>query len=208
MKNTQKQHGFTLIELLVVIAIIALLAGLLFPAISAALTTAKKAKAKQQAQTIESAIMLYFNEYNGRLPVATYGTDDNEITEVTANGTSANEIFSKKVLIVLMSIDDNDPTNNINHKLNPKKIVFLETDVPSDDGKFLDPWGSQYQIILDSNLDGSIVYLTNSNENHRKKAVVVSAGKNRKFGSSISKDTSGGKYNTDNVANVDLPRLN
>ena len=80
--------------------------------------------------------------------------------------------------------------------------------MPSDDGKFLDPWGSQYQIILDSNLDGSIVYLTNSNENHRKKAVVVSAGKNRKFGSSISKDTSGGKYNTDNVANVDLPRLN
>ena len=206
MKNTQKQHGFTLIELLVVIAIIALLAGLLFPAVSSALNTAKKSKAKSTCQNIETAIMLYSNEYGGRLPILStaYGADDNEITEVSANGTSANEIFSKKVLRVLMAIDDNDVNNNQGHKLNPKKIVFLETDVPSDDGEYLDPWGAQYQILLDKNLEGKINYLSGS-DSHRKKAVVVSAGKNRKMDTESTEKTD---LNKDNVANVDLLEIN
>lgn len=195
MKNTPKKYGFTLIELLVVIAIIALLAGLLFPAVGSALNTAKKGKAKSTCQNIETAIMLYANEYGGKLPIpaTAYGNNDSLITDADS--------VSKDILMVLMNINSG---SNTGYALNPKKIVFLETDIPSDDGEYLDPWGTQYRILLDKNLDGSIAYLTNANAKHRKKAVVVSAGKDRTWGSGTAKDNS----NKDNVANVDLPLLN
>jgi len=199
MKNKQKTFGFTLIELLVVIAIIGLLAGLLFPAVASSLTTAKKAKARTIAQSIETAIMVYTQEYNGRLPIASGSTADNQITEVTVNGNSGNEVVSKEILSVLMNIG----TGNSNHPLNHRGIVFLETEVPTDDGTLLDPWGSQFQIILDGDRNGRIKYLTENNEDHRKKAVVVSAGKNRKMGNSSSKNDN----NDDNIANVELPLI-
>lgn len=191
MKKMQKQSGFTLIELLVVIAIIALLAGLLFPAVSAALNTAKKAKAKTQTQNIETAIMVYFNEYN-RLPVASSSGTDSVIT--------ADESESKDILKVLMALDKGP---NVDHKLNPKRIVFLETEVPSEDGTYLDPWETQIKILLDLNLDNTIDYLSGSSK-HRKRAVVVSAGKDQTFGANSGSD----KFAKDNIANVDLPGIN
>ncbi len=194
MKKTSPKLGFTLIELLVVIAIIALLAGLLFPAISSAMLTAKKAKAKTVCQNIETAILAYKNEYNGKLPVVQgANTTDNTV------GTS-NEQYSKNVLIVLMAIDDNNVNNG--HKLNHKRIVFLETDVPTDDGTYLDPWDQQYQVILDLNGDKRITYLSGSSD-HRKSAVAVSSGRDRKWGGNNSKDSD----NDDNIASVELPLL-
>jgi prepilin-type N-terminal cleavage/methylation domain-containing protein len=186
MKTNTTKTGFTLIELLVVMAIIGILAALLFPAISSALNSAKRRKAAVICQDIESAILTYMNDYNGRfpMPVADHGSDDNtdDIPSTT---------FPQQVLAVLMALDA--PFND-GHQLNPKRKVYLSTDVSSEDGTFLDPWGTQYQIILDRNLDGSIDYLTDSGEHHRKKAVVVSAGKSKDFSITL-----------DNIANVELP---
>jgi prepilin-type N-terminal cleavage/methylation domain-containing protein len=60
-------RGFTLIELLTVIAIIAILMGLLFPAIASVREAARKTQAKNDAANIVAAVKAYYTEY-GKYP--------------------------------------------------------------------------------------------------------------------------------------------
>lgn len=62
-----EEGGFTLIELLVVIAIIAILAGMLLPALSSTKEKAKVAATKVEIRDIKAAISEYNSTYN-RLP--------------------------------------------------------------------------------------------------------------------------------------------
>ena len=76
-RRLSKSFGFTLIELLVVIGIIAILAAVLFPSINSALMAAKRAKAANLANQIQTAALNYYGEYSV-YPVpstATAGTD-------------------------------------------------------------------------------------------------------------------------------------
>jgi prepilin-type N-terminal cleavage/methylation domain-containing protein len=63
-----RKHGFTLIELLVVIAIIALLIGLLLPALAKARKNAASLKDKTQISMIHKAGLTFAEENKGRLP--------------------------------------------------------------------------------------------------------------------------------------------
>lgn len=67
-RRRQPLHGFTLIELLVVISIIALLVGLLLPALSAARDEARAVDCQSKLRQNGVSINLYTNDHDGFLP--------------------------------------------------------------------------------------------------------------------------------------------
>ena len=66
--NRHRQHGFTLIELLVVISIIAVLAGMLLPAISAVREAARASVCASQFRQLGAGVLQYTTDWDGILP--------------------------------------------------------------------------------------------------------------------------------------------
>lgn len=69
-KKMNKSHSFTLIELLTVIAIIAILAGLLLPAVNGARAKARNTACLNNLKNIGTAFVSFADDHNGNFPTA------------------------------------------------------------------------------------------------------------------------------------------
>lgn len=134
--------GFTLIELLVVIAIIAILAGLLFPAVNGAMNAARKTTARNEAVQIANACTMYETEYG-------HGPWVGNQSEIKGD--------------MLKALMGENPTNAyFTNGMNRKRIVFLEVSDAKPrksgytNGTFVDPWHGAYQFAFDSNYHSAI----------------------------------------------------
>jgi len=183
---SRDKKAFTLIELITVIAIILILMGLLFPAINSIRESARKAQAKNDISNIVTAVKAYYTEY-GKYPQA--DPAPTTAADFTYGGTTVDNSHLFNVLRAT-------GTQGMDQALNPRTVVFIEVPTAKDpsnpkaglgynDGKYYDPWGTPYFIMIDFDYDNQLTNPYSSNAGWGKINTGVLAW-------SLGKDKSGG----------------
>jgi prepilin-type N-terminal cleavage/methylation domain-containing protein len=173
----RSKGGFTLIELLTVIAIIAILMGLLMPALSAAKTSARKGQARSDISGLIAAVHAYYTD-NGVYPInatqasaATTGWD-------TVYGDPGGSYSSADLCNILRATADSK--YNQNNQLNSRQVIYFEGNNAKDQtnprggfvtasngakgptgatipqGAYVDPWGNEYVTFINASYSGAL----------------------------------------------------
>ena len=175
--------GFTLVELLVVIAIIALLAGLLLPAVLTGIKKTDVTRAKTDCKLIETAMQAYLNEY-GKFPNQTQdGADfeykqNNDYLMLIATLRGTNVPGDASSLLAGGWVNQN-PQNRVFLVISDNSIVTNSPGGGVDTaqvGQLADPWGNRYHIVADWTMDGKITANLADGENATNNVAVWSWG--------------------------------
>ncbi len=86
----KRNRAFTLIELVVVVAIIALLIGLLLPALAKAQRNAKTLRDSAQINQIHKAFLIYAQQHKSRLPIP--GRINREMADLDGDGAGDTQV--------------------------------------------------------------------------------------------------------------------
>ncbi len=170
ISKTMSLRGFTLIEMLVVIAIIAILAGMLLPAIVKAKTKAMITQAKTEMGSISAAISQYHSTY-GRYPTPfpvtndfTFGAEAPGVTGGWIGQTTPTRATNSQIMAILLD-DTRADLCNANHSKNPQRVPCLTVAKRADktnspglgpDLVYRDPWGNPYIITIDYTYDNHV----------------------------------------------------
>lgn len=162
------KRGFTLIELLVVIGILALLAGILLPAINAVLKQQDATRAKGEVASLVTAWKNYYNEY-GQWPVGRASGDgqyecmgqaagEDGLSPESAGIATSNQILRCILMPRWRRYGASSEVDAID-AYNPKRLMFLEyeeTSIDTNKWDLVDPWGNTYRFMFDLDFDGKV----------------------------------------------------
>lgn len=218
-----RTDAFTLIELLTVIAIIAILMGLLFPALSSAKEQARRTAAANAVRNIVNACKSYQTDYNKFPPVTTAldgSVDTGGYYSYGDKGVTGAKLGNNELFDILRAIARGV---NVGNAMNKRQQKYFEMGKAKDpatprdgfidgtgytgtQGQLMDPWGVQYTIVLDAADSGTIdmgnfyTDLAGGGNNLLRVSVAVfSVGKDGKLGTKGDKTLRKGTNNSDDV---------
>lgn len=213
----RKGFRITVPEVVIGMIVVGVLLAMLFPIPSHPYEASGRAKAKQDALSIVHAVEQYTTEYQQNPKLDPTVTDD--LRDEAAGDPAAGLRLSNATLFNILRDIDRAP--NANHVQNPKHQVFFGAPAVSDakrpkegfvetaggggvQGAFYDPWGAQYNIVLDSNSDNVIdlkdFYPDLSGADAPRISVgVFSLGKDRKLGINGDRKLNDGANSADDL---------
>lgn len=197
----KQKQTFTLVELLVVIGIIAILAGLVIPAVIRAQMQGRITQAKSDMATILLALKGVESTYNkmvngdSSFDGKTAKTDEDFPNCIILGGGNDTSVDAYDCFIAELSVPNQVDTPNINKRKikfldpNPKFDPSIDYDATSDEAKenrrkylWRDPWGNRYVIIINTQLKDEIPNPATNDTTSKKslaaKAIVYSYGPN------------------------------